>query len=174
MPRRPLPKGLAPTRLVNLANDLNSSAIHLLRRISQEDSADGITAARASALSVLVYGGASTLGELARREGVATPTMSRLIAAMVNEGLVSRQAVPGNRRTVALAATPRGRELTERGRARRIARLASELAGLRPDEIAALERAIATLAHLSTVLPPAPRASRRSARLARTSKESPT
>jgi DNA-binding MarR family transcriptional regulator len=164
MSRRPLPPDLAPTRIVNLANDLNSSAIHLLRRLSQDDAADGVTAARASALSVLVYGGATTLGELARRERVATPTMSRLIAAMVDEGLVTRTPVAGNRRAVTLLPTPRGRELMERGRARRISRLSAELAALTADEIAALERAIEVLARLAQSLPPAARTKRPTAR----------
>jgi len=154
MPRRPLPPGLPPTRLVNLANDLNSSAIHLLRRISLDDAADGVTAARASALSVLVYGGATTLGQLARRERVATPTMSRLIAAMVHEGLVTREVVTGNRRAVTLTATPYGRALMERGRARRLARLSTELALLTSEELDALERAVQVLARLAENSPP--------------------
>jgi DNA-binding MarR family transcriptional regulator len=149
MPSRPLPPGLAPSRLVDLANDLNSSAIHLLRRIGQDDAADGVTAARASALSVLVYGGASALGDLARRERVAAPTMSRLIDAMVGEGLVTRETVPENRRAVRVEATARGRELIERGRTRRIRRLADELASLSARDIAALERAVRVLARLA-------------------------
>ena len=149
MPSRPLPPGLAASRLVDLANDLNSSAIHLLRRIGQDDAADGVTAARASALSVLVYGGPSALGDLARRERVATPTMSRLIEAMVREGLVTREPAPGNRRAVRVEATPRGRELIERGRTRRIRHLADELAGLPERELATLERAVTVLARLA-------------------------
>ena len=160
MPSRPLPPGLAPSRLVDLANDLNSSAIHLLRRISQDDAADGVTAARASALSVLVYGGASALGDLARRERVATPTMSRLVEAMVRDGLVSREPVPENRRAVRLEATPRGRELIERGRTRRIRRLADELAGLSARDVAALERAVDVLARLAAGAPASARGHR--------------
>jgi DNA-binding MarR family transcriptional regulator len=155
---RPLPAGLSPSRLVDLANDLNSRAIHLLRRISMDDAADGVTAARASALSVLVYGGASTLGDLARRERVATPTMSRLIDAMVREGLVTRETVPDNRRTLRLEASARGRELTERGRARRISRLADDLAVLSDRDLRALERAVAILGRLSPPPAPAPAA----------------
>ena len=149
MPSRPLPPGLATSRLVDLANDLNSSAIHLLRRISQDDAADGVTAARASALSVLVYGGPSALGDLARREHVATPTMSRLVEAMVQEGLVTREPAPDSRRTVRLEATPRGRELIERGRTRRIRRLADELGSLSARDLATLERAIGVLGTLA-------------------------
>lgn len=155
-----------------LANDLNSSAIHLLRRISQDDAADGVTAARASALSVLVYGGPTTLGALARRERVATPTMSRLVAAMVEEGLVTRAPVAGNRRALALAATPRGRELMERGRARRIMRLSAELAELTSAEIAALEQAVQVLARLADAPPPPAGAAPRTRRPQRPSKES--
>src|SRR5262245_55886113 len=141
MPSRPLPPGLASSRLVDLANDLNSSAIHLLRRISQEDAADGVTAARASALSVLVTGRPRALGDLARREHVATPTMSRLVEAMVKEGLVTRSPAPESRRAVRVEASPRGRELIERGRTRRIRRLADELATLGSRDLATLERA---------------------------------
>lgn len=149
MPSRPLPPGLASSRLIDLANDLNSSAIHLLRRISQDDAADGVTAARASALSGLVYGGASALGDLARREHVATPTMSRLVEAMVKEGLVTRSPAPDSRRTLRVEATPRGRELIERGRTRRIRRLADELAGLGARDLVTLERAVMVLAKLA-------------------------
>jgi DNA-binding MarR family transcriptional regulator len=175
MASRPLPTGLSPSRLVDLANDLNSSAIHLLRRISQDDAADGVTAARASALSVLVYGGASALGDLARRERVAVPTMSRLIDAMVREGLVTRETVPENRRAVRLEATPRGRELTERGRARRIRRLAEELAELSAREVSALERAVAILGRLAaSAFPPARPAARPASRRTPRSSTSPS
>ena len=40
MPRRPLPDGMRPAREVEMANRLNSAAIHLLRRISRDDGAE--------------------------------------------------------------------------------------------------------------------------------------
>jgi hypothetical protein len=78
MPRRPLPDPIGDDAdaTVELANRLNSAAIHLLRRIAQEDGADGVTGARLSALSVVVYGGHQSLGSVARRERVSTPTMA--------------------------------------------------------------------------------------------------
>ena len=94
MPKRPLPAGLRPDRPVEIANRLNSAAIHLLRRISRDDGADGVTGARLSALSVLVYGGPQTVSVLARREGVATPTMTRIVDALVRDGLVTRTPSP--------------------------------------------------------------------------------
>jgi DNA-binding MarR family transcriptional regulator len=148
MTARPLPPGVSATRRTRLANRLNSAAIHLLRRIARDDGADGVTPARLSALSVLVYGGASTVGALARRQGVSLPTVSRMVDALVRDGFVARAADPDDRRAVKLEVTRRGREVMERGRARRIERLAAELRALTPREIAALEHAVTALERL--------------------------
>ena len=148
MPRRPLPPGLPEEKTVSVANRLNSAAIHLLRRISQEDRATGLSAARLSALSVVVYGGPLTVGDLARRERVAAPTISRLVEALVQKGLLTREARAGDRRVVQLLATPRGRRVLEQGRARRILRLAGELRALPAGELLALEKAVGILERL--------------------------
>src|SRR4051794_24146906 len=152
MPRRPLPDVLAHAarETLGVANRLNSAAILHLRRIAQEDGADGVTGARLSALSVVVYGGQQSLGSLAPRERVSTPTMSRIVDALVRDGLVDRVADEADRRAGRLPATADGRRLMERGRARRIERLARELATLAPAELRDLERAVAALETLET------------------------
>ena len=63
-----------------VADRLHSAAIHLLRRVRQQDVATGEGPARLSALSVLVFGGPKTLGELAAAEQVKPPTMSRIVS----------------------------------------------------------------------------------------------
>jgi DNA-binding MarR family transcriptional regulator len=98
---------------------MHSAAIHLIRRVREVDGAMGITPARASALSVLVFGGARTLTELARAEQVTPATMSKLVSALEAEGLVSREPDPDDARAVRLEATPQARRILERGRARR-------------------------------------------------------
>ncbi len=150
MASRPLPPGVRPSRRVDLANRLNSAAIHLLRRVAQDDGADGVTGARLSALSVIVYGGPMTTGDLARREGVALPTITRIVDALVRDGLARRTRAPGDRRVVNVEATPAGRRLMERGRSRRIVRLAAELDALDDGELEVLEQAIAVLLRLET------------------------
>ncbi len=150
MPPRPLPPGVRSTRRIELANRLNSAAIHLLRRIGQDDGADGVTGARLSALSVIVYAGPLTTGALARREGVALPTISRIVDALVRDGLATRLGVEGDRRVVNVQATPAGRLLMERGRSRRIARLAAELEVLDDEELATLEKALVVLGRLES------------------------
>jgi DNA-binding MarR family transcriptional regulator len=115
------------------ADRLHSAAIHLLRRLRREDEAMGLTAARASALSVLVFGGrAITAGALARAEQVAAPTITRLIGGMERDGLVRREPDPTDGRVVWLHATPKGARLLHAGRRRRVAALEADLATLAP------------------------------------------
>src|SRR5687767_12785809 len=140
----------APVRAdaIDVAARLNSAAIHLLRRISREDGADGLTGARASALSVLVYRGPLTSTELASRERVSTPTISRTVDALVRDRLVTRTVSGRDRRAVTLAPTAAGKRLMERGRWRRIRRLAGELGVLTARELKVLEQAVTLLERL--------------------------
>jgi DNA-binding MarR family transcriptional regulator len=150
MPRRPLPEDVPPGVSVEVANRLNSAAIHLLRRISRDDGADGVTGARLSALSVLVFGGAQSLSQLARREGVAAPTMSRIVDGLVRDGFVERTTIEDDRRQRRIVVTDDGRRMLERGRARRIRTLAAELETLDAAAIRALEDALDLLEGLET------------------------
>ncbi|MGH2603758.1 MAG: MarR family winged helix-turn-helix transcriptional regulator [Dehalococcoidia bacterium] len=125
-----------------VATRLHSMAIHLLRRLRREDAALGISAARLSALSVVVFGGPLTLGELAAAENVTPPTMTRLVTALEADGLVTRSTDTADKRVTRVRATPKGRRLMERGRDQRTARLTAQLGDLAPDDLAALERAV--------------------------------
>ena len=117
-----------------LAQELNSVAIHLVRRLRRADESLGITPARLSALSVLVFGGPRTLTELAAAEQVAGPTMSRIVAALESDGLIRRVPVSDDRRAFRLEPTAAGRRVMERGRRQRVERLAEELAALSAKE----------------------------------------
>jgi DNA-binding MarR family transcriptional regulator len=105
----PLPEEVSAAPATKLANQLNSMAVHLLRRLRREDVALGVTAARLSALAVLVYGGPQTLRELAGREQVTAPTMTRIVDALVRDGLATRVAGEQDRRSVRIEATKRTR-----------------------------------------------------------------
>ena len=123
------------------ADRMHSAAIHLVRRVREVDGAMGITPARASALSVLVFGGARTLTELARAEQVTPATMSKLVSALEAEGLVRREPDPNDARAVRLQATPQARRILERGRARRTEYLDSLFAELTVREREIVRRA---------------------------------
>ena len=128
-----------------IADRLHSAAIHLLRRLRREDATTGLSAPRLSALSVIVFGGPLTLGELANAEQVRPPTMTRLVSALEDNGLVAREADPDDKRLTRIRATQKGRALLFRGRARRVAALTAEVRALQPDERAELTRALAIL-----------------------------
>src|SRR6476661_6474657 len=101
------------------ADRMHSAAIHLLRRVRvADDQSMGMTPARRSALSVLVFLGPQSLSQLAAAEQVTLPTMSRLVATMEKDGLVRRERDPGDGRVVRLHATGKARRMAERGRAR--------------------------------------------------------
>src|SRR5919204_5666899 len=106
------------------ADRFHSAAIHALRHVRRADPQTGLSAARLSALSVLVFGGgARTLGELAAAEQVRPATMTRVVQALEQEGLVRREADPDDGRVVRLHATAKGERVMWGGRERRVERL---------------------------------------------------
>ena len=123
------------------ADKLHSAAIHLLRRAAREDAASGLTAARLSALSVLVFGGPRNIGELAEAERVRSPTMTGIVNGLARDGLVRREGDRDDARRSRVVATPKGRRLLERARARRLAALAELFRGRDSEELEVLLRA---------------------------------
>lgn len=128
-----------------LADRLHSVVIHLLRRLRREDARTGLSGPRLSALSVVVFAGPLTLGELAAAEQVRPPTMTRLVRALETRGLVTRGPDEHDRRVVRLRATAKGRTLMAQGRARRVRALAEGLQMLDTADVTALDGAVATL-----------------------------
>ena len=106
--------------LDDTARHLNSAAIHLLRGLRAADRVSGLTPARLSALSVLVFGGPSTLGDLARTEDVTPPTMTRIVDGLVSLGLADRAPHPDSARQVLVSATQDGDRLMQEAAQRRV------------------------------------------------------
>ena len=115
-----------------MADRLHSAAIHLLRRLRVRDRESGIGPAQLSALSVLVFGGPKSLGQLADAEQVRPPTMSRIVAGLESAGLVGRHSTEDGRR-VRLAPTAKGTKMMWAGQKRRVELLAKALEAL-PEE----------------------------------------
>lgn len=141
-----LEPGAAATQL---ADRLHSAAIHLLRRLRREDARTGLSGPRLSALSVVVFAGPLTLGELAAAEQVRPPTMTRLVRALEARGLVTREPDEHDGRVVRLRATAKGRTLMAEGRARRVRALARELEGLDAGELDALREGAVAIEHVA-------------------------
>jgi len=131
-----------------VADRLHSAAIHLLRRVRKQDAATGEGPARLSALSVLVFGGPKTLGELAAAEQVKPPTMSRIVAGLARSRLIEITGDPQDARRMRIRASTKGTRLLQRGRQLRIAYLASHLDALNPEELSKLGEGVEILKRL--------------------------
>jgi DNA-binding MarR family transcriptional regulator len=129
---------------MKVADQLHSAAIHLLRKLRIRDRESGIGPAQLSALSVLVFGGARSLGELADTEQVRPPTMTRIVAGLEKSGLVRRHATEDGRR-VRLEATARGTKIMWEGRRRRVESLSKALDALPAEQREQLRAAIPLL-----------------------------
>ena len=148
MPRRPInnqKSTINNASALDLADRLHSAAIHLLRRVRRHDILSGEGPARLSALSVLVFSGPKTLGELAAAEQVKPPTMSRIVAGLARARLVEISADPRDARRLRIRPTAKGTRLLEKARQRRIADLALQLGTLPQDSLAQLSHAAETL-----------------------------
>ena len=132
-------------KLIAIADRLHSAAIHLLRRVRQEDATTGEGPARLSALSVLVFGGPKTLGELATAEQVKPPTMSRIVSGLARSRLIEISADRNDARRLRICATPKGTRLLQQARQRRVENLATRLAALSSSELAKLADAVENL-----------------------------
>jgi DNA-binding MarR family transcriptional regulator len=123
-----------------VADRLHSAALHLLRRLRIEDDVLGVSPPRLSALSVVVFAGPIGIGALAAAEGVAAPTMTRLVDGLERDGLVRRRRDPADARGVLVEATATGRRILTKGRHQRVQALAEGLATLSRDELAQIGR----------------------------------
>jgi DNA-binding MarR family transcriptional regulator len=140
--------GSRKAEALNVADRLHSAAIHLLRRVRKQDVATGEGPARLSALSVLVFGGPKTLGELAAAEQVKPPTMSRIVAGLARSRLIHIEHDPQDARRMIIHATAKGTKLLQKGRELRITFLAEHLDRLTPAEVARLGEAVEILHRL--------------------------
>lgn len=137
-----------------LATALRISVSRLARRLRVERSEPGpdgvvLSDTQLAALSALERHGAMSPGELAEHEKVQPPSMTRVIAALCDLGLVTRQPHATDRRQVVLAVTSEGRSLVQRTRRRKEAWLARRLAELSLEERATLRAAAPILEKLS-------------------------
>jgi len=142
-------KDIAPrNETIAAADRLHSAAIHLLRRLRKQDAASGVGPAQLSALSVLVFAGPKTLGELAAAEQVKPPTMSRVVAGLKRSHLIEITRDSRDARRMHIRATAKGALLLQQGRQRRVEYLAQHLGSLTTSELTQLNAVAGILERL--------------------------
>jgi DNA-binding MarR family transcriptional regulator len=126
---------------IAIADRLHSAAIHLLRRVRRVDEATGLSGAKLSALSVVVFTGPISLRDLAAAEQVRPPSMTRTVDELELDGLITRETDDSDRRVTRIRATTKGEQLLKEGRGARIKLLADLLRALDVDELRLLDEA---------------------------------
>ena len=124
-------------------------AIGRLHRRMVQRTSGNLTFSQTSALVAVEKVGPIRLGELAARERVAAPSMTRTVSGLVEAGLLHRAGDPQDGRSFLLSITELGRGFIEGLRTERNAALAEGVAQLTEQEYAALRAALPVLEHLA-------------------------
>jgi len=131
-----------------LAIDLRTAVMRTSRRLRIEASGDVLTPGQYTVLAHL-RSGSQTLRQLAEREHVQAPSMTRIVNSLTEKGFASRSADPVDGRQVQVGITPPGEEVLDEARSQRTAWLAQRVAGLSEEERLTLSRAAHILQELS-------------------------
>lgn len=121
-----------------LANDLSLAVVRLARQLRFRRPDSPVSLTQLSALATLAKEGPMTPGALATRERVRPPSMTRVIASLVELGLVERSSHPDDRRQVLVAVSRAGEELFEAERRAGMEWLQGRLEKLKQEDRATL------------------------------------
>lgn len=117
-----------------LAADLRVALLRSARRIRSQHNSASVTEGQYSVICALFEHGELTPGELAEREKVQPPSMTRTVSALVEAGFVKREPHPTDRRQVMVSLTDKGTTEVKETKRRRTEWLAKQLAELTPQE----------------------------------------
>lgn len=138
----------SPGETAELAGRLRLSVTRLARLMRQQTDT-GLSPTLLAALAAVESVGPLTLGELATREQVTPPTITKAVGCLEEQGLVARWVDPDDRRVAWVGITPEGRRLLERSRTRKNAWLARRLRALDPEERARVAAVLDALERLT-------------------------
>jgi DNA-binding MarR family transcriptional regulator len=147
--RAPGTPSQAQCRPGTLAGELRVALVRSTRRLRMERSSEDITDGQYSVLAALSKLGPLTPGDLAERDHVQPPSMTRTIGRLVEMGLVARSEHPTDRRQVLVSVTEAGDREVRETRRRRDAWLSQRLAALTPAERATLAQATEILRRIA-------------------------
>lgn len=134
-----------------LASDLGGSVVKLRRRlVSQRDPQNHLSMSAMAVLGALAREGDLRVGELAAREGVRPPSMTRTVNGLEEAGFVARGGSASDGRQVVVSLTDLGRATLRGDRRRRDEWLARQLRDLDGDDLELLRRAVPILQRIAS------------------------
>ncbi len=132
-----------------LAHDLRLAVMRFSRRLRNQRVDTSVTLTHLAALSTLQRNGPMSPGELAAHERVQPPSMTRVVVALENMGLVTRTPHPTDGRQVIIGLTSAAEDLLSAEARAREAWLSSRLQELTADERAVLREAAGIMEQLA-------------------------
>ena len=134
--------------LAHLANDLRLACMRISRRVRYESTQD--VAPNQFSVMARLEDNALTPRELAEKERVSPPSMTRTVAGLVERGFVTRTDDPLDGRQVFISLTAQGRSLLGETRRTLDAWMATRLRGISADEREVLVKATAILTRVAS------------------------
>lgn len=131
---------------------LHEQFSRLTRQLRTLELPQGMTPERLSALSAIEKRGPISVTALAENEMVRPATMSRMVTALVEEGLVKRSDDKTDGRGVLVSATPKGRRTFQRAQEQRLQHFAEVLEALNDEQLASMRGLTAALERLTLLL----------------------
>ncbi|WNI15990.1 MarR family winged helix-turn-helix transcriptional regulator [Actinacidiphila sp. ITFR-21] len=130
-------------------SELRGAVLRLARRLRSQRVDETLSPTEMSVLSTLARCGSATPGELARKEHVQPPSMTRIVAMLEAKGLVRREPHPDDRRQVVVSRTDQAAAILAESRVKRNAWLAELAEGLSEEELAVVRQAAPVLERLA-------------------------
>ncbi len=136
------PEAAATPDLAADASELRMATFRLARRLRAQRAVDTMSDAQFAVLAALKLHGLHTLGELAERERVSSPSMNRTVNCLEEAGWLTRTPDVEDRRKVNISLTAAGLAVVEETVRRRDEWLESQLASLSASERELLSAAV--------------------------------
>lgn len=140
----------APEKLEGILSSFAEVMSRLLLDVHQQHLAElDLTLPQAQVLRVLRRSGTVPTGRLAAELRISAPAITQLTDRLIRKGLIERRTATGDRRSVLVALSSKGKRLVDLFRKRRCEIFSAALAELdeieRAEVVASLEKVIAAL-----------------------------
>jgi DNA-binding MarR family transcriptional regulator len=131
-----------------LADEVRTTVTRLSRALRQQADTT-LTATQLSVLGAIHRGGSTSLGELAARERLSAPMISKVVGSLEDQDLIERSTDERDRRVCLVRVSAAGQRWIDRELARSNARIAGRLGTLSARERAAVAAALPLLDRLA-------------------------
>jgi len=144
---------MSPSKAQKTTSDVAARlrlAVARLQRIVRQQAMGGLNLAEGSCLAIIDRHGPLSLSDVASRENLSAPTITKIVTSLESRGLIERLADPTDRRVSLVAVSRKGEDLLERLRSSRTAYLHRKLSELSDEDLHRIVSALPVLESMAT------------------------